>query len=144
MSLPVRMLKKADIPSLEFMLADLGNPPAQLVAKALGVSLRSVRSWIARGYAPHATMIALFWHTSYGRSLIDVELVNTARMFAQLASSQAREMNNLKARIAHLETIGQFGSANSPFVENHTQGMATGTLDAFATAPLRSGQIALF
>ena len=142
--LNARLLKKSDVPTLQFMLADLGNPPAKVVAKALGVSLRTVRGWLAKGCAPHAASIAIFWHTSYGRATIDADLVNAARNFAQVAAAQSFEMNNLRTRIAYLESIGTFGAANDPLLGDYTRHLKTGTFDSYAQPQIRTSQFSLF
>lgn len=48
------------LPSLAQLLTDLGNPTNEAIAKALGVSVVSVRRW-KRTQAPRPAMLALWW-----------------------------------------------------------------------------------
>lgn len=57
-------------PSLGDMLADIGNPGDKAVAKAFGVTTRTVRNWHRRG-APRPVLLSLFWLTRWGCSELD-------------------------------------------------------------------------
>lgn len=105
-------------PALSLLLPDLGHPSPREIANYLGVTERTVYHWKAADCAPRAAALALFWESSYGRSALDCELHNTAMVHKRHADSLARHVVNLEARIARLEKIGRFDSANAPLLEN--------------------------
>jgi len=104
-------------PALSQLLPDLGNPSPREIARYLGVTERTVYAWKAAGCAPRAASLALFWESSYGRSALDCELHNSAMVHKRHADSLARHVVNLEARIARLEKIGRFDSANAPLLD---------------------------
>ena len=78
-------------PPLSMMVHDLGSPkPAQL-ARALGVTERTVYRWLADDHAPFPTMLALFWITQWGAQWLDVDLFNRANTYQALAEALQRE-----------------------------------------------------
>jgi len=103
------------LPPLDLMLQDLGAPAAD-TARYLDVSLRTLRGWKARQQAPRPAMLALFWESSWGASLVASTAHNGAIYARGLADSLARENAALRARIARLEALGDFGAANSPMM----------------------------
>jgi hypothetical protein len=102
------------LPPLEVLLRDLGSPPAGLTARALGVSERTVYGWQATGEAPRPAALALFWETSWGRSVANAESVNGERWARGQVNALEREAATLRARVAYLERVGQFGCSNAP------------------------------
>lgn len=91
------------LPAWELILDDLGRPPAPAMAKALGVGKATVYRWNAAGKAPRMATLALFWLTTWGRSMVDAQATNDARQFAGLARSLADENKQLKAQIEALD-----------------------------------------
>lgn len=106
------------VPPLDLLLSDLDNPCADAIAADLGVSVRSVYSWKRAGEAPRPAALALFWQTCWGRSQVEAQAVNDARSAHGLAQALARENATLRARVAYLERVGQFGSANAPLIDS--------------------------
>lgn len=102
------------VPPLSMMLDDLGNPPAQILARSLGVSERTARRWIRADSAPLPVLLSVFWLTSWGRSQIHIEAENAARLHAGLHECLRHENSALHARIDRLQKIGDFGCANRP------------------------------
>lgn len=102
------------LPTLEAMLHDIGRPAPSVVAAALGVSERTVYGWQAAGQAPRPAALALFWETSWGRSIVDAQAVNGERWARGHVQALEREKATLLARVAYLERVGQFGAANAP------------------------------
>lgn len=82
--------------------------------RALGVSVRSVYGWRRTGRAPRAALLALFFWSRWGQSLVDAEAVNAARVARGWAQALERENQALRARVQRLERLGDFGSANAP------------------------------
>lgn len=112
--MPWSFLAPAQLPGLDQLLVDLCNPSADSLSLLLGVSRRAVFGWKSAGVAPRAAMLALFWETSWGRSLLDCETVNAARVARGLVDALERENATLRARVAYLEAVADFGSANAP------------------------------
>ena len=72
-------------PPLGMMLDDLGNPSTSEVCKHLGVSSYQLGGWIRKNQAPRSILLSLFWCTRWGRSILDAQAVNDARLYAGLA-----------------------------------------------------------
>lgn len=66
------------LPPLSALLDDLGQPRPHALARALGVSARTVQRWIARDDAPRPALLALFWLSRWGRSVVECAAVNEA------------------------------------------------------------------
>lgn len=111
------MPRGTQIPALSTTLQDIGNPTPTAVAKALGVHERTVQRWIAADSAPQAVLIALFWVSRWGMSLLDAELFNSAAVYRGLADTLRRENAQLRQLLGRLGHIGDFGSANDPAPE---------------------------
>jgi predicted DNA-binding transcriptional regulator AlpA len=104
------------LPPLADMLADIGNPTPREIAKALGYSERTVRSWLQSDTAPRAVMLAVFWLTRWGVSSIDAEAQNLIQMHAGRARCEQERADELADAVDVLERSGQFGAANSPIM----------------------------
>lgn len=104
------------MPSLSIVLDDLGGPPASVIARALGVSPRTVGRWIAADFAPRPAMLALFWLTRWGRDARETQAVNDARMAVQVARSHELVAQERLAQLEHLLSVGEFGAANAPLI----------------------------
>lgn len=102
------------LPPLDLMIADLGHPHPREIALFLGVTERTVYNWMQQNEAPRPAALALFWETTWGRSLVDAQAVNGQRVYMGLAQSLQRECDTLRARVAYLERVGTFGAANAP------------------------------
>jgi len=107
----------AALPIWQTILDDLGDPPAKRVAKVLAVSERSVYRWRADGHAPKAAAMALFWLTRWGRSQIDAQACNDARVASGLAQALTVENAQLKAQLRQVLALQTpTGAANSPLL----------------------------
>lgn len=84
------------------------------MARALGVSERTVYAWQAAGAAPRPAHLALFWESRWGASVVAAEAVNGERWARGLVHALEREKATLRARVAYLERVGSFGAANGP------------------------------
>ena len=103
-----------DIPPLKLMLEDIGCPPPAVIAKALGVHLRTVERWLQQDRAPRAVLLALFFTTRWGQSAVNCQAENDARFYFGYAASLRNELDKANAQLARLGQIGDFGSANDP------------------------------
>lgn len=102
------------VPALSVLLDDLGRPAPRLWARPLGVSERTAWRWQASDDAPAAARLALFWVTRWGWSAVESEARHALDTAATLCDAYRREIAALQARLAHLQAIGDFGSANAP------------------------------
>lgn len=106
--------RPSNLPGYLTLLDDLGMPTAKRLAKALGVSERTVTRWKSSEQAPRAVMLALFWLSRWGQSALRVEAVYTADMARSLVDALTRERDELRAQLQRLGAIGDFGSSNDP------------------------------
>lgn len=102
------------LPPLALILDDIGAPTPAAIAVALGAPERSVRRWIATGAAPRPAMLALFWLTRWGMSIVDCEAGRLADLHAALARSRLAEADELRAVLAKVLRLADFGAANDP------------------------------
>lgn len=114
------------LPPLPLILADLGDPSPAELAHALDVAPSTVRRWLAAGAAPLAATLALFWLTSWGRSQVECHAVNDARMLGQVVRSQADELVELRAELARVLQLADFGAANAPTMADQRGADAAG------------------
>jgi hypothetical protein len=101
------------LPSLALMLEDIACDVASF-AQHVGVSVPTVRRWIAAGVAPRSAMLAVFFETQWGRSFVACETENRARLVASQLSCERSQVRELRATVDRLVTVGAFGSANAP------------------------------
>jgi hypothetical protein len=103
------------LPPLSAMIENIpGASNLNLLAKHLGVSTRQLTGWTLADQAPRTVMLALFWETKWGLSVIDCDARTNVKRWRNLAQSSEREIATLRARVARLEALGNHGSANSP------------------------------
>jgi len=86
------------VPPWNSLIADLGHPKPELIARALGVGRSTVYRWNSAGAAPRVAALAMFWLTRWGRSEIDAKATNDALMAVQLARSLADTLAALRAQ----------------------------------------------
>lgn len=102
------------VPALSVLLQDLGDPAPAAWAASLGISERTAWRWLRADEAPRCALLALYWVTRWGASQVDCEAYNRAQLaLAQLQACRG-EIDALRARLALLESIGEFGTANAP------------------------------
>lgn len=120
------------IPPFNTLLEDLGRPSPAELAKALGVTPRTVFRWLAAPEAvPRPVLLALFWLTRWGLSEVDAEAVNSARMHAAMADALRDDLERLRRELARVVAAGDFGCANDITAEPLRAGRA-------AVLPLRA------
>src|SRR6218665_685316 len=99
-------------PPLSLMLDDLGQPSAPALAKALGVTERTVRRWLAADEAPRTVLLSIFWVTRWGRSAVDAEATNDARAAWGYLGAVKDENAALRAELARVLALADTGAAN--------------------------------
>lgn len=102
------------LPPPSTILADIGNPKPAAIAALLHVDVRTVQRWIADDKMSRPAHLALFWLTRWGRSIVDSQAVNDARLQAGLANARATEIDLLRRRLDRVLAIADFGCANDP------------------------------
>ena len=93
----------AQVPIWDLILDDLGRPPAERIARALGVGRTTVYRWNRAGSAPKVAALALFWLTRWGHSQIHADATNDAILAAQLVRSLSAERDQLELRLKAIE-----------------------------------------
>ena len=123
-----------NVPIWPQMMADLGSPLADTVARVLGMSVRTIRRYNARGHAPRHVCLAVYWLTSWGRHAVHAQAHNDATMAVGFVNSLRAEVAALRGAVQHLQQLGDFGSANEPMPRH----AATRTTPARPTPAKRS------
>ena len=108
------MFRATHTPPLNFLMDDLLTTSPVKIASHLEVTPKTLLRWQAANAAPRPVMLALFYETRWGSSLVHAEAHN-GRMYAEnQVRGLERENAALRTRIARLEAIGDFGAANAP------------------------------
>lgn len=102
------------VPSWPQLLDALRQPPAAVVARTLGLSLRTVRRYNRSGRAPRTVRLALFWLTHWGRSLVEAQAVNDARLAVAYLDALKRRVAELEDAVRYLQALNASGAANDP------------------------------
>lgn len=108
------MFRAVHTPPLSFLLDDLLTRDPVKIAAHLGVTVRTLARWQAADDAPRSAMLALFYETQWGYSLMHATAHNGEMYARQLADTLGRENAALRVRVARLERLGDFGAANAP------------------------------
>jgi hypothetical protein len=111
------MFRVSHTPPLSYLLEDLLTRDHRAIAKHLDVTVPTLQRWILTDTAPRSALLALFYETRWGYSLIETTAFN-GRMYAEQETRFGRaQIESLKRQIAHLEALGDFGAANAPRLE---------------------------
>lgn len=103
-----------DIPPLSILLDDIGRPHPAKLARALGVTERTIYRWVQLDHAPRPVLLSLFWLTRWGVSIIDADLYNGAQLNASYVLALKQENGRLLTLLSKTGLIADFGSANDP------------------------------
>lgn len=93
-----------DLPPWELLITDLGRPPAERIARALGVGVSSVYRWNRTGKAPRMARMALFWLTRWGHSAVHTQATNDAITACGLVAGLKRERDYQRGYAERLRT----------------------------------------
>jgi hypothetical protein len=100
--------------AFEHFLAELGM---DRVCKILGVHPNTVRGWKRGAHRiPKMAVLALYWETQYGRSLIECEMVNEIRLLYQRNQILQRQLTRANDMVTGLRRL-HAGTANEPLYE---------------------------
>lgn len=116
MKLRLRSIDKAPtaLPIWQSIRDDLGDPPVHRIARTLGVSIRTVYRWNATQEAPRCAVLALFWLTRWGQSLVNANAVNDAVLACTYLSAIQAELAEAREQLGHVLKLNQTGAANDP------------------------------
>lgn len=111
------MFRATHTPPLSYLLDDIFERDLNKVAKFLGVTPQTLKRWKAADDAPRAALLALFYESRWGYSLMYTTAHNGEMRYRELADSRGRENAALRLRIERLERLGDFGAANRPTLQ---------------------------
>lgn len=97
---------------------ELGGP--KLVCKKLDVSERTVRRWLAEGTAPRMAVLALYWESQYGRSLIDVEHHHEICIMRTRIRILEEQFVRAKDVITGMKLLN-YGTSNEPYFDERSE-----------------------
>lgn len=110
------MFRATHTPPLSVLLDDLLTRDSRAIARHLDCSVKTLERWKQADQAPRTAMLALFYETRWGHSLIHSTAHNEAVLYRQQVGGLQRENAMLRARVARLERLGSYGAANEPTV----------------------------
>lgn len=58
--------------------------------------------------------LALFWLTRWGRSAVECEAMNDARLQREISRNLQTQLDQVRRELARVVAVGEFGSANDP------------------------------
>jgi len=85
-------------------------------AKILDVTTATISRWIATEKVPKAAVLALYWESKYGRSLIDAEHDREVKDLYGRMNSYKHKFLRAAEIIAGLRAM-DYGTANEPFYD---------------------------
>lgn len=121
--------------AFRIFLEELGR---ERVCKMLDIHENTLRRWL-RGTSPVPRMavLALYWETSYGRSLIESDQVNGIRRLARRVDILLEQYLRAKDVVAGLRRL-HTGTANEPYFEEFGDLYANEAVQTqYGTAPTR-------
>lgn len=111
------MFRASHTPPLSYLLDDIFERDPKKVAKHLGVTVQTLERWKATDDAPRAALLALFYESQWGYSLVATTAHNGEMFARQEVEGLKRTNAALRVRIARLEALGNFESANDPILK---------------------------
>lgn len=96
---------------MRLLMQDMGN--AKTIAKYLGVNERTIYTWKATGRAPRYMVLALFWESKYGHSLLFTTLQNEVSLLHSQLRIFAEQYQRAKDMVTGLRALHS-GAANEP------------------------------
>lgn len=111
------MYRANHLPSFNQLLNAQPTTSKSALCKHLKITPQTLARWTKAGTAPRAAMLALFYESDYGYSLINSTAQNGEMYARTRATGLETENAALRLRIAHLLDVGDFGAANEPFAD---------------------------
>jgi hypothetical protein len=88
----------------------------KLVAKKLDVTERTIWRWIAENSVPKMAVLALFWETQYGQSMIETDQRNEIVILRTRIRILEEQFVRAKDVIAGMRLLN-YGTANEPYYD---------------------------
>lgn len=88
-----------------------GDWPAARVARALGVSARTVQRWRKSGQAPRIATLAVWWLTPAGHAVWDAEMQTRTQLALVAARALWAEVGRLRLEAAELRRVSALEGA---------------------------------
>lgn len=95
------------------LVAQIGAPSAAQIARALGVSRRTVERW-NREEAPRHARLCLWWLSHEGHSVWDSEMANRTALAFQVKNALWREVSRLSQELEQVKRSGPVLRAYGP------------------------------
>lgn len=114
------------LPPLSLLIDDLPTRCTRTIARHLGISERTLKRYQEQDQAPRLVMLALFWETRWGQSVLDCEVWNRDQVQRGLIEALQTERGQLLDQVAHLAAMlagGGHGAANDPFMNGPGPGV---------------------
>ena len=108
------MFRATHTPPLSMLLEDIFERDPVKISKFLGVTPQTFKRWQRQDNAPRAALLALFYESRWGYSLLYTTAFNAETIAREQAKSLQRENAALRLKIERLERLGDFGAANAP------------------------------
>ena len=106
-----------NLPPLELLIDDLGGNVAKIAA-FLNVTPRQLKSWMKKGIAPRAHMLALYFVSRWGRDFLTCGETNRASNFYSQLETERHywqiERRHYKQRIANAYLQGSIAGSFAP------------------------------
>lgn len=127
-------------------MGEFGGPAE--VCKHLGVTERTVKSWISKGKVPRMAVLALFWESKYGRSEIFTDQVNEIRWLYRRVCQLQEQYTKAKDVVAGVKRLHS-GAENEAFFdelptindlpkERYSESLANTRVEALPSGPMLS------
>ena len=108
------MFRATNIPGFSSLLEGLATRDHKAIAKHLDVTEKTLQRYIREDRAPKPVMLALYFETHHAVRDLHTDAFNDARREANSRAMADSTIRDLRARIAYLEGLAAFGSANDP------------------------------
>lgn len=102
------------LPGFAQLLDAMPDQRPLAVSQYLDIAPQTLRRWRAAQTAPRVALLAMYWESPWGVSLLSSTAQNGAMYARREVDGLKRENATLRGRIARLEALGNFGSANEP------------------------------
>ncbi len=104
----------SQLPPLSVLLDDLPTRCRRQLARHLGIAERTLKRYQEQDQAPRLVMLALFWESRWGQSVIDCEVFNRDQLQRGHVEALQRQVQGLQRIIERLSAMGGHGAANDP------------------------------
>lgn len=102
-------------PNILTLLDDLHTRDLKAVARHLGLSVDTLQRYRKTGDAPRLVLLALFWESRWGLSVLDVDIWNRETLRLGMIGALERENAQLKEKLSHLLAVSSSGAANDVY-----------------------------